>query len=91
MRLCVVPAPDAASVAALTYGPVVLAGLTGTALGPAPTRLPILDPSSLRRAPSPPLSFTATATFAGAGAREVQLVPVARVAHEPYTVYWRTT
>jgi DUF1680 family protein len=88
MRLCVVRAPDAPSVAALTYGPVVLAGLTGAALGPAPARLPVLDPSSLRRQPTSSLAFTGTATFAGTGAREVQLIPVASVDHEPYTVYW---
>ena len=89
VSLAVRPAPDGASVAALTYGPVVLAGLTG----PAPARpggLPVLDVSSVRRAPGGPLAFTATATSAGSGARQVQLIPVARVAHQPYTVYWRT-
>ncbi len=92
MTLTVRPAPDAASVAALTYGPVVLAGLTGPDHGPEPSYLPVLDVSSLRRAPagrSIPLAFTGTATFWGVGSRAVQLIPVARVAHQPYTVYWQ--
>jgi DUF1680 family protein len=87
--LIVRPAPDAASVAALTYGPVVLAGLTGALYGPEPSYLPVLDLSSLRRMPARDLAFTATATFWGLGSRDVQLIPVARVAHEPYTVYWQ--
>ncbi len=90
MALSVMPAPDATSVAALTYGPVVLAGLTGAATGPEPARLPVLDLSSLRRVPAGDLAFTGVAAFPGAGAREVQLIPVARVAHQPYTVYWQT-
>jgi DUF1680 family protein len=89
VSLTVVPAPDAASVAALTYGPVVLAGLTGAASARLSARLPVLDVSSVRRAPAGDLAFTAVAAFPGTGAREVLLIPVARVAHQPYTVYWR--
>jgi DUF1680 family protein len=92
ISLAVRPAPDAASVAALSYGPVILAGLTGGARGPEPSYLPVLDVSSLRRVPagrSVPLAFTGSAIFWGAGSRPVQLIPVARVAHQPYTVYWR--
>jgi DUF1680 family protein len=52
VTLTVRPAPDASSVAAVTYGPVVLAGLTGDSRGPGPSYLPVLDLSSLRRAPA---------------------------------------
>jgi uncharacterized protein len=89
MCLTVRPAPDAASVVALTYGPVVLAGLTGAVSARQSARLPVLDLASLRRTPAGDLAFTAVAAFPGVGSREVQLIPVARVAHQPYTVYWR--
>ena len=84
MELRLVPAPDDPSVAALTYGPVVLAGLTGTA-----DRMPVLDVASVRRVSAAPLAFEGRAAFAGLGSQPVALIPVARVAHERYTVYWQ--
>jgi uncharacterized protein len=84
-ELRLVPAPDDPSVVAVTYGPVVLAGLTGTAV-----RMPVLDVASVRRVSAAPLAFEGQAAFADLGSRPVALIPVARVAHERYTVYWRT-
>jgi DUF1680 family protein len=84
LELRLAAAPDDPSVAALTYGPVVLAGLTGTA-----DRMPVLDVSSVRRVSAAPLAFEGRAAFAGLGSRPVALIPVARVAHQRYTVYWR--
>jgi DUF1680 family protein len=88
VELRLVPAPDDPSVAAVSYGPVVLAGLTGTDTGPA-NRMPVLDVASVRRVGSGPLAFEARATFPGLGSRPVELIPVSRVAHQDYTVYWR--
>jgi len=84
MELRLVATPDDPSVAALTYGPVVLAGLTGTA-----DRMPVLDVSSVRRVSATPLAFEGRASFPGLGSQPVALIPVARVAHERHTVYWR--
>ena len=82
MRLAAHPAPDQPSVAALTYGPVVLAGAYGADAG---TAMPVLDLSSVRRIPGRSLTFGATA-----GGRLVTLIPVARAHHQHYAVYWRT-
>jgi DUF1680 family protein len=84
MELRLVAAPDDPSVAALTYGPVVLAGLTGTA-----AQMPVLDVTSVRRVSTAPLAFEGRAACPGLGSQSVELIPVARVAHEHYTVYWR--
>jgi hypothetical protein len=87
MGLDLVPAPDDHAVAAVTYGPVVLAGLTGTASFGG---LPRLDVASVRRVVGPTLAFQGWAAFPGErGWREVPLIPVSRVAHQPYTVYWK--
>lgn len=84
MRLAVVPAPDMPSVQAVTYGPVVLAGLTDGARGAR--GMPVLDVSSVRRVAARPMAFEAVAD-----GRPVQLLPVFRISHAPYTVYWQTT
>jgi hypothetical protein len=82
MRLDLHPAPDDASVQAVTYGPVVLNG----AYGDRPvTTMPRLDASSLAPAGSGPLTFRAAAD-----GEPVTLIPTARTHHQYYTVYWQT-
>jgi len=96
MSLAFTPAPDDPTVQAVSYGPVVLSGLTGTrsaasAGDPADsadqpaTTLPTLDLASVRRTAAQPMTFQATADD-----KPITLIPVARVDHEPYTVYWST-
>jgi hypothetical protein len=53
---------------------------------PQPSPLPLLDTASVHRAAAAPMAFTATAD-----GHPVTLVPVARAAHEPFTVYWQTS
>ncbi|HEY0936633.1 MAG TPA: beta-L-arabinofuranosidase domain-containing protein [Trebonia sp.] len=78
-------APDNPRVAALAYGPVVLAGLTGDA-----GRLPALDVSSDRQVTGSPLAFEALGSPGPAGgARPVSLSPVGDIAHQRYTTYWQ--
>jgi DUF1680 family protein len=78
-------APDDPRVAALAYGPVVLAGLTGDA-----GRRPSLEVSSVRQVSASPLAFEALGSLGSAGdARLVSLRPVADVAHQRYTTYWQ--
>jgi uncharacterized protein len=85
MSLALRQAPDNPRVAALAYGPVVLAALTGDAL-----RMPTLDVSSVRQVSASPLAFEAQASFGTPGdARPVSLIPVCDVVHEPYTTYWQ--
>ncbi|MGH3248821.1 MAG: beta-L-arabinofuranosidase domain-containing protein [Trebonia sp.] len=77
--------PDNPRVAALTYGPVVLAALTGDAQG-----IPAIDVASVRQVSASPLAFEARGTFGTPGdARPVSLIPVADVVHQRYTTYWR--
>jgi DUF1680 family protein len=85
MGLALQRAPDNPRVAALAYGPVVLAVLTGdTAI------MPIIDVSSVRQVSSSPLAFEALGSFGTPGdARLMSLIPVGDVAHERYTTYWR--
>jgi DUF1680 family protein len=78
-------APDNRRVAALAYGPVILAGLTGDA-----ARGPSLDVSSVRLVSASPLTFEALGSPGlPAGARRMALRPVCDVAHQRYTTYWR--
>ena len=78
-------APDSARVASLAYGPVVLAALTGNA-----SRMPALDPSSIRQVSASPLAFEAQGSFGTKGdARPIFLIPVCDVVHQPYTTYWQ--
>ena len=85
MGLAVRQSPDNPRVAALTYGPVVLAVLTGDA-----SRMPTLDVSSIRQVSASPLAFEARGSFGTPGdARLLSLIPVGDVVHQPYTTYWQ--
>ena len=78
-------APDDPRVAALTYGPVVLAALTGNT-----GRMPSLDVSSVRQVSASPLAFQARGSPGPSGdTRLVSLSPVCDVAHQRYTTYWQ--
>jgi DUF1680 family protein len=96
MALRLTQTPDDPAVQSASYGPVVLAGLTGTRSAAAggdprnpadqpPAALPPLDRASIRQSATAPLTFTATTA-----GHPVTMIPVARVRHQPYTVYWRT-
>ncbi|MFJ9708903.1 beta-L-arabinofuranosidase domain-containing protein [Streptomyces sp. NPDC101234] len=82
MRTTVEATPDDPDVKAVLHGPVVLAGAYGDTANPW---LPRLDPDSLRQTSAAPLTFTATAD-----GESVTLLPIARVHHQHYTVYWLT-
>ncbi|AGP52424.1 glycoside hydrolase family 127 protein [Streptomyces rapamycinicus] len=82
MKLTFDPAPDDPDVQAVLYGPVVLAGAYGGRTG---MTMPRLDTGSVSRTATDPLRFSATAS-----AESVTLLPVARVHHQHYNVYWLT-
>jgi DUF1680 family protein len=83
MELAQWEAPDNPRVAALTYGPVVLAALTGDA-----ARMPVIDVSSVRQVSASPLAFEARGSFGTPGdARPMALIPVCDVVHQRYTTY----
>jgi hypothetical protein len=82
MTLALNRTPDRPAVQAVTYGPVVLSGGYG---GAESMPMPRLSPGSVARIPGPRLQFQATA-----GGRAVPLVPIARMHHEHYNVYWLT-
>jgi DUF1680 family protein len=85
MSLALRPAPDNPRVAALTYGPVVLAVLTGDAVG-----MPTLDLSSVRQVSASPLAFQARGSFGPPGeTRVMSLIPVCDITHQRYTTYWQ--
>ena len=78
-------APDDPRVAALAYGPVVLAALAGDAGG-----MISLDASSVRQVSASPLAFQARGSLGPAGdTRLVSLSPVCDIAHQRYTTYWQ--
>jgi uncharacterized protein len=78
-------APDDPRVAALAYGPVVLAALTG-----GTGRMPSLDVSSVRQVSASPLTFQALGSLGSPDdARPMLLRPVCDVAHQRYTTYWQ--
>ncbi|WP_206794186.1 beta-L-arabinofuranosidase domain-containing protein [Amycolatopsis sp. MtRt-6] len=79
MKVALKPANDNANVAAVTYGPVVLAGNYGS------STLPSLNPASVTRTSSSALTFSATANGSA-----VNLVPFYDAQGFPYTVYWNT-
>jgi DUF1680 family protein len=83
MQLAFEPTPDKPAVQALTYGPVVLAGVYPTDPG---SLTPLLDPASVHRTAAAPMTFEALANR-----RPTRLIPVSRAAHQYYTVYWQTT
>lgn len=82
MRVALQAANDSPGVAAVTYGPAVLAGNYGST---ALSSLPALDPSSITRTSSSALAFTATAD-----GTKVDLAPFHDAQGFNYTVYWRT-
>jgi DUF1680 family protein len=85
MGLALQQAPDNPRIAALAYGPVVLAALTGDALG-----MPTIDVSSVRQVSASPLAFEALGSFGTPGGpRPISLIPVCDVAHQRYTTYWQ--
>lgn len=82
MRVALQAANDNPGVAAITYGPAVLAGNYGST---ALSALPALDPATITRTSSTALAFTATADGATVG-----LGPFHEAQGFNYTVYWRT-
>ncbi|MFI1921401.1 MULTISPECIES: beta-L-arabinofuranosidase domain-containing protein [unclassified Streptomyces] len=82
MRVVLRPAPDNANTAAVTYGPVVLAGDYGDS---ALSTLPLLNTAGIARTSSTSLAFTATA-----GGSAVDLGPFHDAHGFNYTVYWNT-
>ncbi|MHC3473195.1 beta-L-arabinofuranosidase domain-containing protein [Streptomyces sp. 7R007] len=74
--------PDDPDVQAVLHGPVVLAGAYGDRADPWLRRL---DTTTLRQTSADPLRFTARADD-----ETVTLLPVARVHHQHYDVYWLT-
>lgn len=82
MRVVLRPAPDNANTAAVTYGPVVLAGDYGDS---ALSTLPLLNTAGITRTSSTSLAFTATA-----GGAAVDLGPFHDAHGFNYTVYWNT-
>ncbi|MBO4161117.1 MULTISPECIES: beta-L-arabinofuranosidase domain-containing protein [Micromonospora] len=83
MKVVVQPSNDNANVAALTYGPAVLAGNYGnTGL----SALPSLNASSVTRTSTSTLAFTATANGS-----TVNLGPFYDAHGFNYTVYWSTS
>ncbi|MBO0683448.1 MAG: glycoside hydrolase family 127 protein [Candidatus Dormibacteraeota bacterium] len=81
MRAALDPTPDDPAVQALTYGPSVLAAGYGSR---RITSMPRLDTSSLELETSQPLTFRARADD-----RPLTLIPIARMHHQHYNVYWR--
>jgi uncharacterized protein len=82
MTLDVDRAPDNPAVQAVTYGPVVLSGGCSRR---AAMPMPVLNTGSLTRTADKPLMFQA-ATSGGT----LPLIPIARMHHEHYNVYWLT-
>jgi uncharacterized protein len=80
MRLAFEPTSDHPAVQALTYGPVVLAGVYGADPG---TLTPALEVASVQRTAAQPMTFGAISN-----GRPVKLIPVSRAAHEYYTTYF---
>ncbi|WP_255951039.1 glycoside hydrolase family 127 protein [Streptomyces odontomachi] len=82
MRTVIEATPDDPDVQAVLHGPVVLAGAYGDRAG---ATMPRLDTASVRQESQDPLRFTARADD-----EDVTLLPIARVHHQHYTVYWLT-
>jgi len=68
-------------VQAVTYGPVVLVGVSGADPG---TLMPALAVASVQRTAAMPMTFGAISD-----GQPVKLIPVSRAAHEYYTAYWQ--
>ncbi len=82
MRTVIEATPDDPDVQAVLHGPVVLAGTFDDQASAALARL---DTTSVRQESQDPLRFTARAD-----GTDVTLLPIARVHHQHYTVYWMT-
>ncbi len=82
MTLTLNRTPDQPAVQAVSYGPVVLSGGYG---GAESMPMPRLSPESVTRLPGHRLRFQAVAD-----SRAVALIPIARMHHEHYNVYWLT-
>jgi DUF1680 family protein len=82
MRLRLSPTPDDPAVQAVTYGPVVLSGGYGHR---AAMPMPRLNTKSLALTSERPLMARAAANN-----HAVTLIPIARMQHQHYNVYWRT-
>ncbi|WP_369386898.1 beta-L-arabinofuranosidase domain-containing protein [Streptomyces sp. CG1] len=82
MRTTMAATPDNPDVQAVLHGPVVLAGAYGAT---ASRWMPRLDTATVRQASADPLRFTATVDD-----ETVTLLPIARVHHQYYNVYWLT-
>jgi DUF1680 family protein len=82
MRLSLSPTPDDPAVQAVTYGPVVLSGGYGHR---AAMPMPRLNTKSLALTSERPLMARAAANN-----HAVTLIPIARMQHQHYNVYWRT-
>ncbi|WP_439959470.1 beta-L-arabinofuranosidase domain-containing protein [Streptomyces acidiscabies] len=82
LRTTVEATPDDPEVQAVLHGPVVLAGVYGDRANPW---LPRLELPTVRRESADPLRFTARAD-----GEQVTLLPIARVHHQHYSVYWQT-
>jgi uncharacterized protein len=82
MALALNPTPDQPAVSAVTYGPIVLSGAYG-----ARSDLPVprLTTGSLTQTAQQPVAFQARAD-----GQTVALIPIARMHHQHYNVYWRT-
>jgi uncharacterized protein len=80
MKFRLIPSNDNKAVAAVAYGPVVLAGNYGSS---APTSNPTLTLSSLKRTSTSSLAFSATANNAA-----LNLVPFYDAQGFKYVVYW---
>ncbi len=74
--------PDQPSVQAVTYGPVVLSGGYGSVES---MFMPWLNPGSVTRIPGRQLRFQAAVN-----GQPVTLIPIARMQHQHYNVYWLT-
>ena len=83
MTLGTSPTPDKPRVQAVTFGPVVLSG--GLRRRNPARRCPGWTRPRSRRPRARPLEFSAAAS-----GRTVQLIPVARMHHQHYNVYWIT-
>jgi DUF1680 family protein len=80
MTLALNRTPDRPAVQAVTYGPVVLSGGYG---GVESMAMPGLNPGSVTRLPGRRLRFQAIASGS-----PVTLIPIARMQHQHYNVYW---
>jgi uncharacterized protein len=82
MRIALSPAPDNPAVQAVTYGPVVLSGACSNG---DVMPMPWLDTESVALTSAQPLTFRASTRDSA-----VTLIPIARMHHRYYNVYWLT-